>query len=82
MRVLSNLLILIFSGSNFMIRCRTFYNEGCYLDESGASVIDIYGNELLATQQWLSLLFNFLIACLALFNLGSHLYDMYKKKCC
>ena len=80
MRIVSNFLIICFSVSNLIIRCLTFYNEGYYLDETGLSPIDIYGTNLLANQQWLSLFFNFLIACLAVFNLCSNLYDLYKNK--
>lgn len=80
MRIVSNLLILCFSILNLIIRCRTFYHEGYFLDETGLSTIELYGTNFLAKAQWFSLLFNFLISFLAVYNLYSHLYSLYKDK--
>ena len=80
MRIVSNLLILCLSTFNLIIRCQTFYNEGYLLDETGLSPIDIYGTDVLAHAQWLSLLFNFVMIGLALFNLYTNFNDFYKSK--
>ena len=77
MKVISNILILCFSIFNAVIGGRTIIRiMGYYLDESGLSPHHVYGSDLLSLAQWLALLFNVLVGCLALYNL----YAIYNKE--